>query len=228
MKTESSRLQTAKAAHSAIVANLASVETAILEKQRIIAASVPDESRLKAAQEALEDAAAIQATGGKGGDMAALRAEFEAATAAHEADSAACAIVAKEAETALAGLIRRRESLQAEFGSVQHAFRDAVQEALERERDTLLGDYLDAANTIARCHASVMALAMVAGQSNFNLGPLWMGITPPQLPRPILAGNLPVAFSGSDAGQCFTALSLSELSQRSESEIAARYAELLN
>lgn len=112
---EKSRAESAKKRCQAIGESIAAADSAIAEKRAIIAASNPDESRVKAAREAVEDALAIQATGGEAGDLDALRADLGAAEAAFSADSAACRNIVGDAETAIAGLSRRRAALKQEF-----------------------------------------------------------------------------------------------------------------
>lgn len=217
------RLESVKAKRAEIEAALSAVESAIADKRKIVAASVPDETRVKAAQEALEDALAVHACGGKGGDLAALRAALDAATADFQASAAGLKIAADEAAVALAGLIRRQETLQSEMGATGHEYRDAVQAELEAERDSLLKRYVAAANEIAETYSGAMALARFAGRRNHNIGCLWRSSLTPSMPAPIVADNEMTGHVSGDPSCCFTPVSLAGLIDRAEPFYAEKF-----
>lgn len=202
-----------------------SVENAMAQKENEIALAAPDESRLKAAQKRLEDALATQATGGKVSGLPALRSEWEAAKAEFEADAASAKARRDEAETALAGLRRRLESLQSDYGAIQHEYLAAVQKVLEGERDAYFSRYLKAADEIAVCYSELMALARIAGRRNFNIGALWRSVGVPALPAPHCDVAPPGHRSG-DPATCFTPVSLAGLIDEAEPTIAARLADI--
>lgn len=222
------KLETVKAKRAEIDKALSAVESAIADKQKIIAASVPDESRLKAAKMAVEDALAVHACGGKAVNLAALRADLDAATADFQASAAGLKIAADEAAVALAGLIRRQETLQSEMGDTGHEYREAVQAELEAERDSLLKRYVQAANEIAETYSGAMALARFASRLNHNLGPLWRSVLTPSMPAPLVPDSEMTGHVSGDPSCCFTPVSLAGLIDRAEPVYAEKFGELLN
>lgn len=203
-----------------------SVENVIAQKENEIAQSVPDNTRVQAAQERLEDALGLLATGSKVSGLPALRSELEAAKAEFEADEIAAKAKRDEAETALAGLRRRLETLQSDYGAIQHEYLAAVQKVLEGERDAYFSRYLKAADEIAVCYSELMALARIAGRRNFNIGALWRSVGVPALPAPHCDVAPPGHRSG-DPATCFTPVSLAGLIDEAEPTIAARLADIL-
>lgn len=218
--------------HADIKNAVDATEKAIAEKQRIIAEAVPDVTKVIAVREKIEDAMAEIAAGLKpSADLAALRADLEAAEAELAAKATACKAVADEAATCLAGLQRRRDTLQESFGAIEHELRKATAEYLNALKDGHLTRYCKAANELATAYGHIQALCKISSRHNYDLsmGLIWMDvINPPSLPAPRAdqaVSVTPVA-PGRDNGRLFTQYSLHEYAQQLERELLEEFAEI--
>lgn len=223
--SEKSKAESAKARCDAIKESVAAADSAIAEKRAIIAANKPDETRVKAAKMAVEDALAIQATGGKAGDLDALRAEREAAETAFAADSAACAAIVRDAETAIAGLTRRRDALKAEFDDARKAHAAALSAAFEADLARYQADYANAVHALVEAMSKAEILQRISQTKNAPLVQLWYGgrFVPP--PRPFREIEVP-AMSLWDKYGSWNGNTEQAISDKAEAEIAAQYAAL--
>ncbi len=221
--SEKSRVASAKTRCEAIKESIAAADSAIAEKRAIIAASVPDETRVKAAKMAVEDALAVQATNGEAGDLDALRAEFEAAEAAFAADSAACATIVRDAETAIAGLSRRRASLKQEFDDARKEHAAALREAFEADLVRYQADYTSAVRAMVEAMGKAETLQRVSQIHSAPLDQLWFGgrFVPPPCPFREVNGREYWDQYGS-----WDINAESALLAKAEPEIAAQYAAL--
>jgi hypothetical protein len=224
-QSEKSKAESAKARCDAIKESVVAADSAIAEKRAIIAANKPDETRVKAAREAVEDAAALVATGGKGIDLDALRAEREAAETAFAADSAACAAIVRDAETAIAGLTRRRDALKTELDDARKAHAAALSAAFEADLVRYQSDYANAVHAMVEAMGKAEILQRISQTKNAPLVQLWYGgrFVPP--PRPFREIEVP-AMSLWDKYGSWNGNTEQAISDKAEAEIAAQYAAL--
>lgn len=221
--SEKSRAESAKKRCEAINESIVAADSAIAEKRAAIAASKPDETRVKAAREAVEDAAALVATGGKGIDLDALRAEREAAEAAFAADSASCTAIVRDAETAIAGLIRRRDALKADLEEARKEHAAALSEAFEADLARYQAEYTSAVRAMVEAMGKAETLQRVAQTHNARLDQLWYGgrfVPPPSPFREVSGRELWDRYGTWDSN------AESALLAKAEPEIAAKYASL--
>lgn len=223
--SEKSRAESAKKRCEAINESIAAADSAIAEKRATIAASKPDETRAKAAREALEDALAIHATGGEAGDLDALRAELGAAEAAFAADSAACRTIVGDAETAIAGLTRRRDALKTELDDARKEHAAALSAAFEADLARYQADYANAVNAMVDAMCKAEVLQRISQAKNAPLVQLWYGgrFVPP--PRPFREIEVP-AMSLWDKYGSWNGNTERAIEEKAEAEIAAQYATL--
>lgn len=224
-QSEKSKAESAKARCDAIKESVAAADSAIAENRAIIAANKPDETRVKAAKMAVEDALAIQATGGEAGDLDALRAEMGAAETAFAADSAACAATVRDAETAIAGLIRRRDALKTELDDARKAHAAALSAAFEADLARYQADYANAVHALVEAMSKAEVLQRISQTKNAPLVQLWYGgrFVPP--PRPFREIDAP-AMSLWDKYGSWNGNTERVIEEKAEAEIAAQYAAL--
>jgi chromosome segregation ATPase len=223
--SEKSRAESAKKRCDSIKESIAAADSAIAEKRAIIAASVPDETRAKAAKMAVEDALAIQATGGDVGDLDALRAELGAAEAAFAAEAAACRTIVGDAETAIAGLSRRRDALKQELDDARKEHAAALLAAFEADLARYQADYANAVHALVEAMSKAEILQRISQTKNAPLVQLWYGgrFVPP--PRPFREIEVP-AMSLWDKYGSWNGNTERVIEEKAEAEIAAQYAAL--
>lgn len=224
-QSEKSKAESAKTRRDAIKESVAAADSAIAENRAIIAANKPDETRVKAAREAVEDAAALVATGGKGIDLDSLRAEMGAAETAFAADSAACAATVRDAETAIAGLTRRRDALKTELDDARKEHAAALSAAFEADLARYQADYANAVHALVEAMSKAEMLQRIAQTKGAPLVQLWYGgrFVPP--PRPFREIEVPAMSLWEKCGS-WNGNTERVMSEKAEAEIAAQYAAL--